>query len=85
MPSKPCKVKSLVVLELKMDSSFLKEQADRCRSLAEKADPFIKKRLLDLAARYDAKLGVPSRASRTLGIPGSLLEARLLHPPDTRT
>jgi hypothetical protein len=67
-----------------MDSSFLKEQANRCRSLAENADPFIKKRLLDLAAKYDAKLGVPSRASRTLGIPGSLLEARLQHLPDTR-
>jgi hypothetical protein len=65
-----------------MDSSFLKEQADRCRSLAEIADPFIKKRLLDLAAKYDAKLGAPSRASRTLGIPGSLLEAQ--PPPDTR-
>jgi hypothetical protein len=67
-----------------MDSSFLKEQANRCRSLAEKADPFIKKRLLDLAAKYDVKLGVPSRASRTLGIPGSLLDARLQPPPDTR-
>jgi hypothetical protein len=66
-----------------MDSSFLKEQADRCRSLAEKADPFIKKRLLDLAARYDAKSGLPSQASRTLGIPEILLEARL--PPTSGT
>jgi hypothetical protein len=60
-----------------MDSSFIKEQADRCRSLAEKADPFIKRRLLDLAEKYDEKLGRPSRAVRTLGIPTSLLEARL--------
>jgi hypothetical protein len=70
-----------------MDSSFLKEQANRCRSLAENADQFIKRRLLDLAARYDArydvKSGLPSRASRTLGIPGSLLEARMQPPPDT--
>jgi hypothetical protein len=36
-----------------MDESFLKSQADRCRSLAKKADPFIKKRLLDLADQYD--------------------------------
>jgi hypothetical protein len=64
-----------------MDSSFIKEQADRCRRLAESADPFIKRRLLDLAAKYDDRLGLPSRASRTLGIPNSLLEARL---QDTR-
>ena len=68
-----------------MDSSFLKEQANRCRSLAENADPFIKRRLLDLAARYDARSGLPSRASRTLGMPGSLLDARMQPPPDTRT
>ena len=30
-------------------SSFLKEQAARCRSLADKADKFAKRRLLDLA------------------------------------
>jgi hypothetical protein len=65
-----------------MDSSFLKEQADRCRNLAENADPFIKRRLLDLAEKYDDRLGRPSRAVRTLGIPDSLVEARL---PDTRS
>ena len=65
-----------------MDSSFLKEQADRCRSLAENADPFIKRRLLDLAARYDARSGLPTRTPRTFGIPGSLLEARMQRPPD---
>jgi hypothetical protein len=64
-----------------MDSSFLKEQASRCRSLAETADQFTKRRLLDLAEKYEAKLGGPSRASRTLGIPGSLLEARLHRTP----
>jgi hypothetical protein len=64
-----------------MDSSFLKEQADRCRSLAEKGDQFTKRRLLDLAAKYDDRLGLPSRASRALGIPAGPLEARL---PDTR-
>jgi hypothetical protein len=63
-------------LGFEMDSSLLKEQADRCRSLAENADPFIKKRLLDLAAKYDDRLGRPSRASRTIAIPTSLLEAR---------
>jgi hypothetical protein len=62
-----------------MDNSFLKEQAARCRSLAEIADHFTKRRLLDLAEKYDARLGSPSRASLALRIPGSLLEARLQH------
>ena len=39
-----------------MDSEFLKERAAHCRFLAEKADPFIKRRLLDLAAKYEASL-----------------------------
>jgi len=59
-----------------MDRSFLEVQANRCRSLAENADQFTKRRLLDLAAKYYARLGHPSRVSRTLGIPASLhLEA----------
>jgi hypothetical protein len=65
-----------------MDNSFIKEQADRCRRLAENADQFTKRRLLDLAAKYDDRLGLPSRASRSLGIPTTLLEARL---PDPRS
>jgi hypothetical protein len=52
-----------------MDSSFLEAQANRCRSLAENADQFTKRRLLDLAAKYYARLGHPSPASRTLGMP----------------
>jgi hypothetical protein len=47
-----------------MDSEFLKQRAAHCRFLAEKADPFIKRRLLDLAARYEADLPKqPSQAS----------------------
>jgi hypothetical protein len=38
---------------VQMDNECLKQQADRCRSLAEKADEFTKRRLLDLAAKYD--------------------------------
>ena len=34
---------------------LLKEQAQRCRSLAEKADPFTKERLLVLAQKYDER------------------------------
>jgi hypothetical protein len=64
-----------------MDNSFLKEQADRCRRLAENADKFTKRRLLDLAEKYDDRLNRPSRATRSLGVPGSLLEARLQSQP----
>ena len=36
-----------------LDEKFKKQRAKALRDLAEKADPFIKRRLLDLAARYD--------------------------------
>lgn len=52
-----------------MDDEYFKQQADRIREMAGKADPFTKKRLLDLAERYDAKLGRPSRATRQLRLP----------------
>jgi hypothetical protein len=45
-----------------MDGEFLRERAAHCRALAEKADPFIKRRLLDLAARYDG--GFPRQPSK---------------------
>lgn len=53
-----------------VDSSFLKELADRCRTLAENTDQFTKRRLLDLAAKYDDRSGRPSRALLTLRVPG---------------
>ncbi|WP_136626490.1 hypothetical protein [Bradyrhizobium macuxiense] len=37
-----------------MDESFRKERAGMVRDLAAKADPFVKRRLLDLANRYDS-------------------------------
>jgi hypothetical protein len=60
-----------------MDANFLKAYADRCRSLAENADEFTKRRLLDLAANYDKRLKVarPSAATRTLEAPLNLTEA----------
>jgi hypothetical protein len=60
-----------------MDNSFLKEQAARCRSLADKADQFTKMRLLDLAARYEGGMGQPSRASRIIKLPS-------MSPPSER-
>ena len=59
-----------------MDNSFLKEQADRCRRLAQIADQFTKRRLLDLAKRYEDRLERPSLATRSL-VPNSLPEVRL--------
>jgi hypothetical protein len=51
-----------------MDDEFIRELATRCRSLAEKADDFTKRRLLDLAASYESKVGRPSRATSLLRI-----------------
>jgi hypothetical protein len=54
-----------------MDTNFLKAQAERCRVLAESADEFTKRRLLDLAARYDRRIkaAAPSVATRFLKAP----------------
>jgi len=53
-----------------MDLTTLKEQAERCRRLAKHADSFTQKRLLDLAAEYEARIAElepePSAASRIL-------------------
>ena len=38
-----------------MNDEYFKEHAARVRQIASFADPFTKKRLLDLAERYDAK------------------------------
>ena len=52
-----------------MDDDFYKQHAQRVRDLADKADPFTRKRLLDLADEYDAQTGKPSRASRMIERP----------------
>ena len=59
-----------------MDTNFLKAHAERCRSLAENADEFTKRRLLDLAANYDrrVKAAGPSAATRALIPPLHLTE-----------
>jgi hypothetical protein len=46
-----------------MDEDFCKEQVQRIRALAERADPFTRRRLLALVGRYDAKPGGPSRVA----------------------
>ena len=59
-----------------MDTNFLKAHAERCRSLAENADEFTKRRLLDLAAHYDKQLKAagPSATTRALIAPVHLAE-----------
>lgn len=49
-------------------SKFIQERIVLVRSLAEKADPFIKPRLLALAARYERQLSSagPSQAVREI-------------------
>ena len=49
-----------------MDEEFLKERALHIRNLADKADPFIKRRLLDLALSYEGRVKRPSQATVTL-------------------
>ncbi|MEH2506647.1 hypothetical protein V1290_005458 [Bradyrhizobium sp. AZCC 1578] len=52
-----------------MDREFYRQQAQRVRDLAEKADRFTKQRLLDLAGRYDARAVSPSTASKMIERP----------------
>jgi hypothetical protein len=54
-----------------VDTNFLKAHAERCRMLAENADDFTKRRLLDLAAHYDKRVRTaePSAATRFLKLP----------------
>ena len=49
-----------------MDDEYFKAQADHVRKLASMADPFIKRRLLDLAATYEARVGKTSRTTDLL-------------------
>lgn len=50
-----------------MKPEDLKEMAGRCRRLAGAADAFTKRRLLDLALKYEARLEGRSLASKRLG------------------
>ena len=66
-----CKTEFVVEWGIAVDTNFLKAYAERCRSLAENADEFTKRRLLDLAASYDKRLkaGGHSAATRALIAP----------------
>ena len=45
---------------------FLEERLQLVRALAEKADPFTKRRLLELADSYEGRIGMTSKATRQL-------------------
>lgn len=49
-----------------MRQEDLKEMAERCRLLASHADSFTKKRLIDLALKYEARSEGRSLASKIL-------------------
>lgn len=47
-------------------TKFIEERAKMVRLLADKADPFIRRRLLMLAERYESQLTSPPKATRPL-------------------
>jgi hypothetical protein len=51
-----------------MKQADLQAMADRCRLLAENADAFTKRRLLDLALKYEAGVEGRSLASKRLSV-----------------
>lgn len=46
-----------------LEQEFYRAMAHRVRELAARADPFIRRRLLALAERYEARGGKPSAVS----------------------
>jgi hypothetical protein len=52
--------------EAKLDDEFYKERARHIRELADNADPFIRKRLLDLARNYDSMVRRSPRTTATV-------------------
>jgi hypothetical protein len=48
---------------LKTEDEFLKNRVEEIRALAAKADPFIKRRLLDLAKNYERRAEMAARGT----------------------
>jgi hypothetical protein len=55
-PHRPCSGFTNVIGGRAMKKEDLKEMASRCRIIARTADEFTKRRLLDLATKYEARL-----------------------------
>ncbi|MGY3356401.1 hypothetical protein ACVWZK_003064 [Bradyrhizobium sp. GM0.4] len=66
-----------------MEHEFYQGLALRVRTLAEKADPFTRRRLLDLAKRYDAKGGSrpANSVERPLPVPRTTPPATIFSGP----
>lgn len=67
-----------------MEQEFYRGLAHRVQTIAEKADPFTRRRLLELAKRYDAKGGQASRPAaieRPLPVPRTTPPASILSGP----
>jgi hypothetical protein len=66
-----------------MEQEFYRGLTDRVRTIAEKADPFTRRRLLDLAKRYDTKGGSRSAQSveRQLPLPRTTPPATIFSGP----
>jgi hypothetical protein len=66
-----CESHCVVEWGIAVDANFLKAHAERCRLLAEAADEFTKRRLLDLAAHYENRIRAaePSVATGFLKAP----------------
>jgi hypothetical protein len=65
------KLKALLSGGIAVDTNFLKAHAERCRSLAENADEFTKRRLLDLATNYDKRVKAPGPSDTKGCAPGT--------------
>jgi hypothetical protein len=52
-----------------MEQEFYQGLAQRVRAMADRADPFTRRRLLDLAKRYDAKGGTARSGLTELRLP----------------
>ncbi|MCP3387938.1 hypothetical protein NLM27_03975 [Bradyrhizobium sp. CCGB12] len=50
-----------------MDEEFCRERLRMVRELAEQADPFIKKRLMELARHYERRIAIGAKESQGPG------------------
>ncbi|MCK1337436.1 hypothetical protein IVB38_15715 [Bradyrhizobium sp. 38] len=66
-----------------MEQEFYQGLAQRVRGMAEKADPFTRRRLLDLAKRYDSKGGTARSGTteRPLPVPRTTPPASIFSGP----
>ena len=58
-----------------MDKDFCRKQAKLVRSLANDADPFIKRRLLQLAEHYERRLSISDAGETEAREPEQKIEA----------